>query len=160
MREDTRERVQAAIDELGFIPDPQARGLAFRRLLPHRIEAELAGLHVGAGDAEAPQFGKNLCHRRGVLGERLGGRAGLGLHPGRDGGEIGRRQNLGRARDGDRTPDIVGQNGRCRKGGATQQEKGGGGRKRAHLGWSSGWFAPDLRRAKIAGNRKFHRNAS
>ena len=76
------------------------------------------------------------------------------------GGEIGRGQNLGRTGDGDRTPGLVGSHGRCRKDGATQQDKGGGGRKRAHLGWSSGWFAPDLRRAKIAGNRKFHRNAS
>lgn len=31
VREDTRKRVQAVIDALGFVPDPQARGLAFRR---------------------------------------------------------------------------------------------------------------------------------
>jgi len=31
VREDTRERVNAVIKQLGFTPDPQARGLAFRR---------------------------------------------------------------------------------------------------------------------------------
>lgn len=29
--DDTRDKVNAVIDELGFVPDPQARGLAFRR---------------------------------------------------------------------------------------------------------------------------------
>lgn len=31
VREETRKRVQEVIDALGFVPDPQARGLAFRR---------------------------------------------------------------------------------------------------------------------------------
>ena len=31
VREETRERISAIINELGFAPDPQARGLAFRR---------------------------------------------------------------------------------------------------------------------------------
>jgi LacI family transcriptional regulator len=31
VREETREKISAIIDELGFAPDPQARGLAFRR---------------------------------------------------------------------------------------------------------------------------------
>ena len=31
VKEDTREKVNAVIKTLGFTPDPQARGLAFRR---------------------------------------------------------------------------------------------------------------------------------
>src|SRR5437899_9245586 len=31
VRDDTRERINAVIAETGFVPDPQARGLAFRR---------------------------------------------------------------------------------------------------------------------------------
>lgn len=31
IRDDTRTRVQAVIDQLGYVPDPQARGLAFRK---------------------------------------------------------------------------------------------------------------------------------
>ena len=31
VREETREKISAIIAELGFAPDPQARGLAFRR---------------------------------------------------------------------------------------------------------------------------------
>jgi len=31
VKETTRQRIEAIIDEIGFSPDPQARGLAFRR---------------------------------------------------------------------------------------------------------------------------------
>ena len=44
VREDTRERVQAAIDELGFIPDPQARGLAFH---PNHFQCATCSKELG-----------------------------------------------------------------------------------------------------------------
>src|SRR5262245_25124908 len=33
VQEETRARIQAVIDKFGYVPDPQARGLAFRKSL-------------------------------------------------------------------------------------------------------------------------------
>ncbi|QTC89457.1 LacI family DNA-binding transcriptional regulator [Brevundimonas pondensis] len=69
VREDTRERVQAAIDELGFIPDPQARGLAFRRSF-------LVGMIY---DQPSPTYVVNM--QQGILDALKGSGLELVVHP-------------------------------------------------------------------------------
>lgn len=69
VREDTRERVQAVIDELGFIPDPQARGLAFRRSF-------LVGMIY---DQPSPTYVVNM--QQGILDALKGSGLELVVHP-------------------------------------------------------------------------------
>lgn len=69
VREDTRERIQAVIDELGFIPDPQARGLAFRRSF-------LVGLIY---DQPSPTYVVNM--QQGVLDALKSSGLELVVHP-------------------------------------------------------------------------------
>ena len=64
-----RERVQAAIDELGFIPDPQARGLAFRRSF-------LVGMIY---DQPSPTYVVNM--QQGILDALKGSGLELVVHP-------------------------------------------------------------------------------
>ncbi|CAN5412465.1 LacI family DNA-binding transcriptional regulator [soil metagenome] len=66
---DTRERVEAAIAELGFTPDPQARGLAFRRSF-------LVGLIY---DNPSPTYIVNM--QQGVLDALKGSGLELVVHP-------------------------------------------------------------------------------
>lgn len=69
VREDTRERVKAVIDKLGFTPDPQARGLAFRRSF-------LVGLIY---DNPSPTYVVNM--QQGVLDAVRGSGLELVVHP-------------------------------------------------------------------------------
>lgn len=69
VREDTRERVKAVIDQLGFTPDPQARGLAFRRSF-------LVGLIY---DNPSPTYVVNM--QQGVLDALRGSGLELVVHP-------------------------------------------------------------------------------
>lgn len=69
VRGDTRERIQAAIAELGFEPDPQARGLAFRRSF-------LIGLVY---DNPNPQYVVNM--QLGLLDGMRGSGFELVVHP-------------------------------------------------------------------------------
>lgn len=69
VREDTRERVKAVIDKLGFTPDPQARGLAFRRSF-------LVGLIY---DNPSPTYVVNM--QQGVLDALRGSGLELVVHP-------------------------------------------------------------------------------
>lgn len=69
VRQDTREKVDAAINELGFIPDPQARGLAFRRSF-------LVGLIY---DQPSPTYVVNM--QQGVLDALKGSGLELVVHP-------------------------------------------------------------------------------
>ena len=69
VRENTRERVEAAILELGFTPDPQARGLAFRRSF-------LVGLIY---DNPSPTYVVNM--QQGVLDALRGSGLELVVHP-------------------------------------------------------------------------------
>lgn len=69
VREDTRERVNAVIKELGFIPDPQARGLAFRRSF-------LVGMIY---DNPSPTYVVNM--QQGVLDALKGSGLELVVHP-------------------------------------------------------------------------------
>lgn len=69
VREETRVRVNAVIDELGFVPDPQARGLAFRRSF-------LVGLIY---DNPSPTYVVNM--QQGVLDALRGSGFELVVHP-------------------------------------------------------------------------------
>lgn len=69
VREDTRERVKAVIEQLGFTPDPQARGLAFRRSF-------LVGLIY---DNPSPTYVVNM--QQGVLDALKGSGLELVVHP-------------------------------------------------------------------------------
>lgn len=69
VKEDTRERVQAVIRDLGFSPDPQARGLAFRRSF-------LVGLIY---DNPSPTYVVNM--QQGVLDAIRGSGLELVVHP-------------------------------------------------------------------------------
>jgi LacI family transcriptional regulator len=69
VREDTRNRVDAVIAELGFTPDPQARGLAFRRSF-------LVGLIY---DNPSPTYVVNM--QQGVLDALKGSGLELVVHP-------------------------------------------------------------------------------
>ena len=69
VRDDTRERVNAVIKELGFTPDPQARGLAFRRSF-------LVGLIY---DNPSPTYVVNM--QQGVLDALKGSGLELVVHP-------------------------------------------------------------------------------
>lgn len=69
VREDTRKRVEAVIAELGFTPDPQARGLAFRRSF-------LLGLIY---DNPSPTYVVNM--QQGVLDALKGSGLELVVHP-------------------------------------------------------------------------------
>ena len=69
VRGDTRERIQAVIAELGFAPDPQARGLAFRRSF-------LIGLVY---DNPNPQYVVNM--QQGLLDGMRGSGLELVVHP-------------------------------------------------------------------------------
>jgi len=69
VREDTRERVNAVIKDLGFSPDPQARGLAFRRSF-------LVGLIY---DNPSPTYVVNM--QQGVLDALKGSGLELLVHP-------------------------------------------------------------------------------
>ncbi len=69
VREDTRERVKTVIDQLGFTPDPQARGLAFRRSF-------LVGLIY---DNPSPTYVVNM--QQGVLDALKGSGLELVVHP-------------------------------------------------------------------------------
>lgn len=69
VREDTRERVKAVIEQLGFTPDPQARGLAFRRSF-------LVGLIY---DNPSPTYVVNI--QQGVLDALKGSGLELVVHP-------------------------------------------------------------------------------
>jgi LacI family transcriptional regulator len=69
VREDTRERVNAVIKQLGFTPDPQARGLAFRRSF-------LVGLIY---DNPSPTYVVNM--QQGVLDALRGSGLELVVHP-------------------------------------------------------------------------------
>lgn len=69
VREDTRERVNAVIKTLGFTPDPQARGLAFRRSF-------LVGLIY---DNPSPTYVVNM--QQGVLDALRGSGLELVVHP-------------------------------------------------------------------------------
>ena len=46
VKEDTREKVNAVIKTLGFTPDPQARGLAFRRSFLVGLIYDLSLIHI------------------------------------------------------------------------------------------------------------------
>ncbi|KAK0351295.1 hypothetical protein LTR94_025497, partial [Friedmanniomyces endolithicus] len=69
VRQDTRERVNAVIKDLGFTPDPQARGLAFRRSF-------LVGLIY---DNPSPTYVVNM--QQGVLDALKGSGLELVVHP-------------------------------------------------------------------------------
>lgn len=69
VREDTRERVNAVIKALGFTPDPQARGLAFRRSF-------LVGLIY---DNPSPTYVVNM--QQGALDALKGSGLELVVHP-------------------------------------------------------------------------------
>lgn len=69
VREDTRKRVQEVIDELGFVPDPQARGLAFRRSF-------LVGMIY---DQPTPSYVVNM--QQGILDALKGTGFELLVHP-------------------------------------------------------------------------------
>ncbi|WAC60528.1 LacI family DNA-binding transcriptional regulator [Brevundimonas sp. SL130] len=69
VKEDTRERVNAVIKDLGFTPDPQARGLAFRRSF-------LIGLIY---DNPSPTYVVNM--QQGVLDALKGSGLELVVHP-------------------------------------------------------------------------------
>ncbi|GAA0758772.1 LacI family DNA-binding transcriptional regulator [Brevundimonas aurantiaca] len=69
VRQDTRERVNAVIKALGFTPDPQARGLAFRRSF-------LIGLIY---DNPSPTYVVNM--QQGVLDALKGSGLELVVHP-------------------------------------------------------------------------------
>ncbi len=69
VRQDTRDRVTAAIKELDFTPDPQARGLAFRRSF-------LVGLIY---DQPSPTYVVNM--QQGVLDALKGTGLELVVHP-------------------------------------------------------------------------------
>lgn len=69
VRQDTRERVNAVIKELDFVPDPQARGLAFRRSF-------LVGLIY---DQPSPTYVVNM--QQGVLDALRGSGLELVVHP-------------------------------------------------------------------------------
>lgn len=69
VREETRARVQEAIDELGFVPDPQARGLAFRRSF-------LVGMIY---DQPSPTYVVNM--QQGILDALKGSGLELVVHP-------------------------------------------------------------------------------
>lgn len=69
VRQDTRERVTAVIAQLGFVPDPQARALAFRRSM-------LVGLIY---DQPSPTYVVNM--QQGVLDALKGSGLELLVHP-------------------------------------------------------------------------------
>lgn len=69
VREDTRERVKAVIRELDFVPDPQARGLAFRRSF-------LVGMIY---DQPSPTYVVNM--QQGILDALKGSGLELVVHP-------------------------------------------------------------------------------
>jgi LacI family transcriptional regulator len=69
VREETREKVKAIIRESGFTPDPQARGLAFRR-------AFLVGMIY---DNPSPQYVVNM--QQGVLDAMRGTSFELAIRP-------------------------------------------------------------------------------
>lgn len=69
VRGETRDRVNAVIDQLGFTPDPQARGLAFRRSF-------LVGLIY---DNPSPTYVVNM--QQGVLDALKGSGFELVVHP-------------------------------------------------------------------------------
>ena len=69
VRQDTRDRVNAVIKELGFVPDPQARGLDFRRSF-------LVGLIY---DQPSPTYVVNM--QQGVLDALRGSGLELVVHP-------------------------------------------------------------------------------
>src|SRR5690349_3765275 len=69
VRDDTRERIEAVIAELGFAPDPQARGLAYGR-------AFLIGLVY---DNPNPQYVVNM--QLGLLGGMRNSGFELVVHP-------------------------------------------------------------------------------
>ncbi|HWL85904.1 MAG TPA: LacI family DNA-binding transcriptional regulator, partial [Polyangiaceae bacterium] len=69
VREDTRERISAIIAEMGFVPDPQARGLAFRRSF-------LIGMIY---DNPTPQYVVNM--QQGLLDGMRGSGFELVVHP-------------------------------------------------------------------------------
>ena len=69
VKEDTREKVNAVIKALGFTPDPQARGLAFRRSF-------LVGLIY---DNPSPTYVVNM--QQGVLDALKGSGLELVVHP-------------------------------------------------------------------------------
>ncbi len=69
VKQDTRERVNAVIKDLGFTPDPQARGLAFRRSF-------LVGLIY---DNPSPTYVVNM--QQGVLDALKGSGLELVVHP-------------------------------------------------------------------------------
>ena len=69
VRDDTRERINAIIAETGFVPDPQARGLAFRRSF-------LVGMIY---DNPNPQYVVNM--QNGLLDGMRGSGFELVVHP-------------------------------------------------------------------------------
>lgn len=69
VREETREKVEAVIAELGFTPDPQARGLAFRRSF-------LLGMIY---DNPSPNYVVNM--QQGILDAVRGSGLELVVHP-------------------------------------------------------------------------------
>lgn len=69
VRGETRERVEAVIKELGFVPDPQARGLAFRRSF-------LVGMIY---DNPSPNYVVNM--QQGILDAVRGSGLELVVHP-------------------------------------------------------------------------------
>jgi LacI family transcriptional regulator len=69
VKEETRQRVNAIIRETGFEPDPQARGLAFRRSF-------LIGMIY---DNPTPQYVVNM--QQGILDAIVGTSYGLLVHP-------------------------------------------------------------------------------
>ncbi|WP_394822195.1 LacI family DNA-binding transcriptional regulator [Pendulispora albinea] len=69
VREDTRERINAVIEETGFVPDPTARGLAFRR-------AFLIGMIY---DNPTPQYVVNM--QQGLLDGMRDSDYELVVHP-------------------------------------------------------------------------------
>jgi LacI family transcriptional regulator len=69
VRDDTRERINAVIAETGFVPDPQARGLAFRRSF-------LIGMIY---DNPTPQYVVNM--QQGLLDGMRGSGFELVVHP-------------------------------------------------------------------------------
>ena len=79
LNEETRERVEKVIRELGYVPNPQARALALRPQLPDRPDPRQSERADGAQHAAG--------HPRGAAGHRV-----------RDGGAPGRPQQLDDAR--------------------------------------------------------------
>lgn len=69
VRDETRKKVEAVIEEYGFKPDPQARALAFRRSL----------LICLAFDSPSPQY--SIALQRGILDVLEGTDYQLVLHP-------------------------------------------------------------------------------